>query len=540
MNNKIKFLVICILFSLFSIASVSANDNATSSLDDGHSLGMDAIKETPAISINASAVYTGQSIAVSLKDSNNNPIANQSIGISLKEFDEDFNQNFTDSSDGGDYSILTNNDGLANLELNLKSNNYILNVIFEGNDKFASVNETFDIDVLKLPTIITASNTTILQGKYLYMTLKDKFGNVLNNTEIYFSIGNSIYYRTTDENGTTSLQINLIGEKTYSIIVGFDGNDYYDFYYENFPIFVVATTSIEIGNSKLLTNGYLRIYLKSYTPSAIYKKSITVKIGSKIYKKKTNSEGILIFKPKLGTSNYLVEVSFKGSSSVVGCENSKKVKGVKGSVRNPLEQKVPWVNGKPNIDVMPINYAMANGDMTYTVTKTQYMEVIKRDSYCLYLNSKLSKYTFFKSKAEPKLNHVIMREKWNVIERALNEKLVEKNQKNYWPGAITVSLKGKSYTYSEVCDWQETDYTCGPAAGSVCSQVLRNYVCESYLAKLAGSKPVVGTSPYSLKVTLGKFFSCSYFYKSTFNYALNQLKKGGCALIFHAPNRFLL
>ena len=48
--------------------------------------------------------------------------------------------------------------------------------------------------------------------------------------------------------------------------------------------------------------------------------------------------------------------------------------------------------------------------------KSQYLEVIKKDKYCLYLKNKLSKYVFFKTKSEPKYKHVIVREKWNVIE----------------------------------------------------------------------------------------------------------------------------
>ena len=34
-------------------------------------------------------------------------------------------------------------------------------------------------------------------------------------------------------------------------------------------------------------------------------------------------------------------------------------------------------------------------------------------------------------------------------------------------------------------------------------------------------------------------FNCYYFYKSTFNSALNELKNGGCALIFHANNHYV-
>ena len=74
---------------------------------------------------------------------------------------------------------------------------------------------------------------------------------------------------------------------------------------------------------------------------------------------------------------------------------------------------------------------MADNDAKYTLKKSQYRQVLKRDSYSLYLYGKLTKYTFFKTKESPKTYHVIKREKWNVIERTLNIKLVKKNKYNY-------------------------------------------------------------------------------------------------------------
>ena len=86
----------------------------------------------------------------------------------------------------------------------------------------------------------------------------------------------------------------------------------------------------------------------------------------------------------------------------------------------------------------------------------------------------------FKTKDSPKVKHIIKRENWNVIERALNTKLVKKNKYEYWPSSITVSLNGKSYTYAVVRDIQNTGYTCGPTAASVCSQALKKYYSEKF------------------------------------------------------------
>ena len=138
------------------------------------------------------------------------------------------------------------------------------------------------------------------------------------------------------------------------------------------------------------------------------------------------------------------------------------------------------------------------------------------------------------------MNHIIKRGKWNVIEREINKALVSANKHNYWPSSITVSLRGKAFVYSEVRDPQDTDYTCGPASASVCSQALRNYYAESYLAKLSHSKPYEGTSCTNMKNALEKHnFDCSFYYRPTLGTAVKEIKKGGCALIFHAYNHYV-
>ena len=185
---------------------------------------------------------------------------------------------------------------------------------------------------------------------------------------------------------------------------------------------------------------------------------------------------------------------------------------------------------------MPSCYVMADNDGKYTLEKAQYKSTIKRDSKCLYLYGKLSKYTFFLTKDCPTIKHIIKREKWNVIEQAINIKIVKKNQYNYWPSSITVSVKGKSLTYSEVRDTQNTGYTCGPTSASVCSQALRNYYSEKFFQKQANV--VSGVNIPVLKSALDRNgFKTSYYY--SVDSAVKQLKKGGAALIAFLPNHYV-
>lgn len=281
----------------------------------------------------------------------------------------------------------------------------------------------------------------------------------------------------------------------------------------------------------MLTNGFLRVYLK-VAGKAVSKK-VTLTVGNKKLSKKANSEGIAVFKPCVKAGHYTVKAQVGKFYSM------KSMKCYEGNVKDPLKESSTYKNGKPDIDVMPGNYVMGDENAKYTLKKSQYREVLKRDSQCLFLHGKLTKYTFFKTKNHPGLNHIIKREKWNVIERAVNAKLVKKNKNDYWPGKITVTLKGKSYKYPFVRDVQNNGYTCGPTSCSMCSQVLKNYVCEKYIAKLAKTDRTGTSCPNMIKALSKNNFEATYFFKSTFNQALKELKNGGCALVFHANNHYV-
>ena len=475
-------------------------------------------KETPKITLESKNVKSKDTLNIQLKDSSGAPLKSKNLTAILNN---------------KKYPISTNSKGIAKLSINLDSKKYKLNVSFDGDDEYNSISKVFNLKVSKLSTkIITASNF-VIRGHYLSFYLYDQRNDPVSSKKVTFKLNGKTYTKKTDKKGRIDYKINLYGSK-YTMQFKFIGDGQYKSTSKKSTIYLVSSKSLKIGNSKLLTKGYLRIYLKDSTKSAISKKTIKVKIGNKVFSKKTNSEGIVVIKPKVNASIYIIKASCGKYSAF------KKVKCIDGKVKDPLSENISLKNGFPDVDVMPKNYVLGDDSGTYTLTKAQYSEVIQRDSYCLFLNNKLSKYTFFKTKSHPKINHIIKREKWNVIERAINVKIVSADRHNYWPGEISVSLKGKSYTYPEVRDVQRNGYNCGPTSASVCTQVLRNYYCERHLAKHMGTNRENGTRCCDMISCLEKRnFNCTYFYKATFNDALNELSKGGCALIFHAPLHYV-
>lgn len=155
-KNQVKFTLLLAIFTLFCISAVCAGDiNSTDTLaiddaNDDIESGVDLErfgedesledKETPSIHLNSTEVTTGGEIEIYLKDSNNVSLANKNLTAIIND---------------EDHEISTNENGSALLKLNLSAKSYILQVIFKGDDVYSQINETFDINVLKLDTIVT-------------------------------------------------------------------------------------------------------------------------------------------------------------------------------------------------------------------------------------------------------------------------------------------------------------------------------------------------------------------------------------------------
>ena len=539
MRLRTKVLILLLFLLFLNIAVVSANDGNSSDIsqlsdnniteiektveqssigeDNGTDEGNDTVveKTTPSISISTKSVKSKDTLEISLKNSSGTPLKNKNLVVKINN---------------KVHSLKTNSKGIAKLKIDLPAKTYKMTISFEGDDLFNPVSKGFSIKVSKLKTKITESANFVVKRNYLYFWLTDSNGNSVSGKKLIIKLKGKTYTIKTKSNGKVKLKIRLPNKK-YSISVRFKGDNQFKSSSKKLKFYVTDSMSINIGNSKLLTKGYLRVYLKINGKTV--SKKVTLKIGGKKFTKKSSSEGIAIFKPSVKENHYTVK-AYMGKYY-----SAKNIKCYEGSVKDPLKEGIAYKNGHPDVDLMPRYYAMGDNNAKYTLKKSQYREVLKRDSYCLFLNNKLTKYTFFKTKSHPKLNHIIKREKWNVIERAVNAKLVQKNKKGYWPGEISVSLRGKYYKYPYVHDEQANGRNCGPTSCSMCSQVLKNYVCEKYMAKISKTGAGGTNCPDMIKALKKNNMLATYYYKSTFSSALKELKNGGAALLFHANKHYV-
>ena len=122
-------------------------------------------------------------------DNNGNPLANSDITFNIN---------------GVFYDRKTNENGIARLNINLNSGEYILTAIHNNGLMYSN-------KIVVLPSINGSDVTKFYKNSTQY---RAKFyaadGGPLVNTDVIFNINGVFYERTTDENGIAKLNINLL------------------------------------------------------------------------------------------------------------------------------------------------------------------------------------------------------------------------------------------------------------------------------------------------------------------------------------------
>ena len=454
------------------------------------------------------------------------------------------------------------------IPLGLRSNNITITTVSEGS-RYNKIQTSNLINFKALNTYFSIENVTINSDNYCVInatiydehyrqivgkTFVDVYVNgqkliVDNKTKVY-----TIY------DGTLNIRLPMYKYPygNYSIkLVTKDNNCYNSAssgifnisIVKKYPTSVIIDTPLKARNVSVLS---VRVYV-TYKDNSILKTvddgSVSVILNNRTLTANVkNGKAILSYALPAANGVYTIKATYTGagehkdssalrnitvtSASITSAESS-----ILGD-KDPKTTQVSMTNGIPNLVYMN-NYVWADENGTYTLTRSQIQEVLQQDSYSLYLNKYMSQYVAFKTQNESNIYHVLKREKWNVIEKALNKYFVQKNT-NVIPETLTVSLKGKSYTYSETRDIQDYEYTCGPTAASVCTQALRHYVNEDTLAKAFKTYTYHGTYARSITTAMPNYnITATYFYKSGFNTQLDKLAQGGCALVFYGVNHYV-
>ncbi|WP_409200361.1 right-handed parallel beta-helix repeat-containing protein [Methanobrevibacter sp. DSM 116169] len=139
----------------------------------------------------------GSRYVVTLLDSNKNPFVGRDVTISIN---------------GVDYVRQTDSKGQASIALNLDAKEYLVTVKFLGDKDYTALTIS---NIVKIQSTLVASDLTkyYKNDSQYYITVYDKLGKLLKNTDVEFNINGVMYTRTTDSNGIAKLSINLSPNK---------------------------------------------------------------------------------------------------------------------------------------------------------------------------------------------------------------------------------------------------------------------------------------------------------------------------------------
>ena len=117
-------------------------------------------------------------------------------------------KNITMEINGAFYNRLTNENGTAKLNINLKPGEYVLT----ASDLLTGLQKTFNITVL--PTLNAIDlEMNYKDGSTFNVTVLNGQGKPLVNAVVTFNVNGVFYNRTSDSNGIAKLNINLISGK---------------------------------------------------------------------------------------------------------------------------------------------------------------------------------------------------------------------------------------------------------------------------------------------------------------------------------------
>ncbi|OWT33614.1 hypothetical protein BGI41_01520 [Methanobrevibacter sp. 87.7] len=205
------------------ISNLKEHDAVVSAKIDKQILNLTISNKSTKILIDNYAIYgEKQNINTTLINVNGYKIANQTLFVSFIN---------STGENQGTYRIKTDENGFAELELNLTPNIYTIIVKYEGNDYFEGSNNTAILNVLVTTTNIIGYNQ-VYYGKNnnFYVILKDSFNNPLLNKMVYFNISNDKdhYIFITNTNPSGRADINLsINPGNYKINAYFKGDKWY-------------------------------------------------------------------------------------------------------------------------------------------------------------------------------------------------------------------------------------------------------------------------------------------------------------------------
>ena len=204
------------------------------------------------------------------------------------------NETVTFEINGGTYNRTSDENGTAKMAINLNPGNYTIKTIFNG----TTVENTITI----LPTLIADNLVKYFRNaSQFYISLIDGEGNPVAGQNITMNINGVFYNRTTNENGTAKLNINLApGEYILTAIDPLTGLQM------SYNITVLPTLNATDLEMKYKDGSTFNVTVLDGQGNPLKDAAVTFNINGVFYTRYTDSQGIAKLNINLMAGQYII------------------------------------------------------------------------------------------------------------------------------------------------------------------------------------------------------------------------------------------
>ena len=245
-------------------------------------------------------------------------VTDYNMNVSVPEFKEGVNSTIsvdlpkdatgtvTVEIDGKKYTAnVTNGTAKVNIPA-LSAGNHNITTTYSGDAKYDSMTKKGNITVI--PNVNLDVNDVVMfyhDGTRLVAKLTDSQGKPIVNATIYFNINGVDYAKSTDDNGTASMGLNL-DSNVYAVTVTYNGSDIYSKISKN--VTVTINPSIIAKDLVKMYQNDTKFYAKfiGSDGKALVNTTVRFNIHGVFYNRTTNDDGIAELGIMLRPGNYIL------------------------------------------------------------------------------------------------------------------------------------------------------------------------------------------------------------------------------------------
>ena len=232
----------------------------------------------------------GSKFTAMLMDYKGNPLANMTLSFVIN---------------GINYTRQTNENGSASINLRLKSGVYTGCVLFNGYGNYSNASKNITVNIKS--TIEGSDIVKMYQNETQFQaTFLDSNGDVLANTTVKFNINGVFYNRTTDDNGTARLNINLMpGNYTLTAYNPFNDEQ------KGFNVLVKSLIETSDLTKYYLNASQFRAKVYNKDGSLAINKTVNFIINGVSYNRNTDANGTVELNINLRPGNYTITTMYE-------------------------------------------------------------------------------------------------------------------------------------------------------------------------------------------------------------------------------------